>query len=231
MHIILIVSTKQIFDINSTNFVIKMGTCSSTLPWLENDDSTNQTPSYIREKLKDSIAESDVLKPFLDSWSLEELDQMVNRFTPINLKKGKFVFKLAEPSTDLFVVYTGCVQILDKDHRIIQSVSRGGFLGEEDFFRNISYSTFAITNRKCLLYKLSKADYKSLTRDVDFVIKRIPLLTAIPPDQRKSMDPFVTVMRISKQTILYDAANRESPKDFQILLSGTVSAGSKIFGR
>jgi CRP/FNR family cyclic AMP-dependent transcriptional regulator len=90
---------------------------------------------------------------------------MLSEERPLRFDAGQVVFKAGEPGTVMYIVRTGSVE-LRAGERVLETVQRGGLLGEMALIDPAPRSATAVAGPDCTLVGVDEATFHALVRQV-----------------------------------------------------------------
>eukprot|EP01071_Lankesteria_metandrocarpae_P002118 Lankesteria_metandrocarpae@DN2091_c0_g1_i1.p1 len=143
------------------------------LPVMQRTDTAKNMMSHIENRRKSShggqYSVADVIKygsPFIGA-NAQERDQLLERLMLVQTPAHTVLKDTREPLDSLLIIETGRVNIIDTTtDDVIDRLTDGDLIFEEQFVRHEYYQHKAVTASACIMWKLSKSTYDSVMNGV-----------------------------------------------------------------
>lgn len=111
--------------------------------------------------------------PFFKTWKPELIEQLCFQLITKRFSKGAYIFKEGDPSTDIYIIKEGEVElILEKKAVKVASLAVGHIFGYEDIFLNSERKFSAkVNNNLTEIFQITKMVRKLFLKNKKFILK------------------------------------------------------------
>ena len=200
--------------------------------------------------IKKAIASNGNFKKFVETWSDDEIEKLVDQFDYLVLKQGEKLFGVGttlrdlqfqkfqkffdvntgEESSDLFIQTSGGLEVINENGDLVATITGVECVGELGFLQNSRRSATVIAKKHSILYKLSRSDFVELTETVDLYVHKIPAMFALSKEARLVVARYAKLESHELNTTVAQAGTLCNDTIY-FILTGSVTIGDRKLKR